>query len=84
MTNVNNLGLDNLVALRKRRSMNQSNYWALFGVTQSGGSRFEHGRSMPMSVAILLVLYESGLVPIDALREAAETARQQIELESVE
>jgi len=42
--------------IRKRLSMNQSDFWARLGVTQSGGSRYESGRSMPRPVRELLRL----------------------------
>lgn len=38
-------------ALRQLLGLNQSNYWGRVGVTQSGGSRYEAGRDMPVQVA---------------------------------
>lgn len=40
--------------LRKSAGMNQTEFWKKFGVTQSGGSRYESGRSMPMPLRILM------------------------------
>lgn len=37
-------------ALRKALKMNQSEFWSRVFVTQSGGSRYESGREMPMQV----------------------------------
>lgn len=41
-------------ALRKKMWLNQSEFWGRFGVTQSGGSRYESGRDIPPPVQILL------------------------------
>ena len=45
-----------LKALRQACGMNQAAFWAKIGVTQSGGSRFESGRRMPVPVALLIDL----------------------------
>ena len=42
--------------IRQRLRMNQEEFWAQVGVTQSGGSRYEGGRSMPRPVRALLRL----------------------------
>jgi DNA-binding transcriptional regulator YiaG len=42
----------------KRES--QEKFWGRFGVTQSSGSRFETGLSIPAPVALLLKLYLNG------------------------
>jgi hypothetical protein len=44
--------------ISKRES--QEKFWGRFGVTQSSGSRFETGLSIPAPVAILLKLYANG------------------------
>lgn len=36
--------------IRKRLGLNQAEFWSKIGVTQSGGSRYESGRSMPRAV----------------------------------
>lgn len=41
-------------AIRKSLDMTQEHFWRLFGVTQSGGCRYERGRSIPKPVKILL------------------------------
>lgn len=43
-------------ALRKEASENQSAFWSRFGVTQSGGSRYESGRDIPTSTQMLMAL----------------------------
>ena len=40
---------------RKKEGLNQKDFWARYGVTQSGGSRYESGRSIPKPLALLLV-----------------------------
>ena len=42
--------------IRQRLGMNQEQFWTPIGVTQSGGSRYEGGRSMPKPVRELLRL----------------------------
>jgi transcriptional regulator with XRE-family HTH domain len=37
-------------ALRLKLGINQLDFWARLGVTQSGGSRYETGREMPPAV----------------------------------
>ncbi len=44
--------------MSKRES--QEKFWGRFGVTQSSGSRFETGLTIPAPVAILLKLYVNG------------------------
>ena len=42
--------------IRRKRRMNQQEFWSRIGVTQSGGSRYESGRGMPKPVRELLRL----------------------------
>jgi len=42
--------------LRQRLGLNQQQFWSAVGVTQSGGSRYESGRSMPRPVRELVRL----------------------------
>lgn len=39
-----------IIDQRKRLGLNQSEFWAALGVTQSGGSRYEAGRRIPKPV----------------------------------
>lgn len=39
---------------RLKRNENQAEFWGRLGVTQSGGSRYESGRSIPKPVQLLL------------------------------
>lgn len=40
--------------MRGKLGLNQSEFWAHFQVTQSGGSRYESGREIPDPVQVLL------------------------------
>lgn len=42
--------------LRRNLRLNQASFWAPFGITQSGGSRYESGRDIPEPVVKLLVI----------------------------
>src|SRR2546423_11553894 len=42
--------------IRRRLGLNQEEFWTRIGVTQSGGSRYESGRTMPKPVRQLLRL----------------------------
>lgn len=42
--------------IRKKLGLNQFDFWSKIGVTQSGGSRYESGRSMSKPVRELLRL----------------------------
>lgn len=41
-------------ALRRTLGLNQTEFWAHFQTTQSGGSRYESGREIPDPVQVLL------------------------------
>ena len=48
--------IPNIRKLRKRLHLNQADFWSRIGVTQSGGSRYESGRSLPKPVRELIRL----------------------------
>ena len=63
----------NLVDIRNTYGLNQSEFWGRIGVTQSGGSRYENGRTMPRPTAILFDLvyvktYTMACAELQALR----------------
>jgi transcriptional regulator with XRE-family HTH domain len=63
--------------LRERAGMRQKAFWASLGLTQSGGSRYEQGQTIPRSIRILMfAMYVAG-VNVDATTEegAAELIR---------
>ncbi len=43
-------------ALRMKLGLNQSAFWSRVRTTQSGGSRYESGRAIPVPVQVLLHL----------------------------
>lgn len=55
--------------IRQNLGMNQSEFWSSIGVTQSGGSRYESGRSIPRPVQALLRLVHIEHVDIDKIRK---------------
>ncbi len=55
--------------IRHKLGMNQSEFWSQLGVTQSGGSRYESGRSIPKPVQALLRLVHIEHVDIDKIRK---------------
>jgi transcriptional regulator with XRE-family HTH domain len=67
--------------IRRKLGLNQQQFWSKIGVTQSGGSRYESGRSMPKPVRELLRLVHVEQLDISHLRredfEIAEYIRAQ-------
>ena len=59
------IDLSNPTALRKKSGENQGTYWRRYGITQSGGSRYEQGRKIPSPAKILMALHASGKVSDD-------------------
>lgn len=55
---------------RRKEGVNQKDFWMRYGVTQSGGSRYESGRNIPKPLAILLWLHRSGKVTDKDLADA--------------
>ena len=53
-------------AMREKTGLTQTQFWAPLGVTQSAGSRYETGRSVPKAVATLVTL-AYGKKPLAAL-----------------
>lgn len=45
-----------LLALRRACGLTQREFWGKVGITQSGGSRYEHGQRMARPVALLIDL----------------------------
>ena len=48
------LDFSDIATDRKKQDFNQKDFWARYGVTQSGGSRYESGRDLPAPVRLLL------------------------------
>lgn len=59
--------------IRRKLGLNQSQFWAKIGVTQSGGSRYESGRNMPRPVqALLRLVHVEQIDPARVKREDFE------------
>ena len=55
---------EQLLALRHSLNLGQGAFWLRLGVTQSGGSRYENGRPLPVVVGMLLdIVYIKGISP---------------------
>lgn len=61
--------------IRKSTGLNQGDFWSRYGVTQSGGSRYESGRNMPMPLRILLQLHQSGKIADKDVETALKAVR---------
>lgn len=55
--------------IRRRLGLNQQEFWTRIGVTQSGGSRYESGRSMPKPVRELLRLVHVEQIDLSRVRK---------------
>jgi DNA-binding transcriptional regulator YiaG len=64
------LDFSDIATARKKLGLNQKDFWTRYGVTQSGGSRYESGRNIPKPLAILLWLHQSGKVSDKDLADA--------------
>lgn len=62
--------LADVAAARRTSGANQSEFWTKFGVTQSGGSRYESGRNMPTPLKLVLWLYDTGRISDKDLDDA--------------
>jgi hypothetical protein len=60
-------------AYRKKVKESQKRFWSRFGVTQSRGSRFELGASIPKPVMILLRLYFQKIISDDDISNVTQT-----------
>lgn len=70
MARKNKLDFSDIATTRKKLNLNQTAFWSRYGVTQSGGSRYESGRAIPKPLAILLWLHRSGRVNDKDLADA--------------
>jgi|SRR5579863_9098723 hypothetical protein len=59
-------------AYRKKVRESQKRFWSRFGVTQSRGSRFELGASIPNPVMILLRLYFENIISDDDISRVSQ------------
>lgn len=63
-------------AYRKKKRMNQTDFCARVQATQSRGSRFESGRSIPNSVKVLLTLAYGTDATAQRVLEALRSSEQ--------
>jgi DNA-binding transcriptional regulator YiaG len=49
--------LADMATIRRGLNLNQKDFWSRFGVTQSGGSRYESGRNLPNPLRVLITLW---------------------------
>lgn len=58
-------------ALRNKKGLSQAVFWSAIGVTQSGGSRYETGRTPPLPVRALVVMhYIDGIDVVPTVQRA--------------
>ncbi|MCP2041420.1 putative transcriptional regulator [Neisseria sp. HSC-16F19] len=62
--------INNIRDIRKKLGLNQIEFWGQVGVTQSGGSRYEAGRTMPKPVRELVRLVHIEQLDIAKLNRA--------------
>ena len=62
--------LADIRAARRASGINQFDFWTRFGVTQSGGSRYESGRNVTKPLKILMWLYDAGRISDQDLEDA--------------
>lgn len=55
--------------IRRKLGLNQQQFWEKVGVTQSGGSRYESGRSIPKPVLMLLHTIHLSGIDLERLRK---------------
>ena len=72
MIKVKNYSNKELLSLRKKLGLNQSEFWSNVNVTQSGGSRYESGRAIPDQVLILIELIYERKLDISTPRKRAK------------
>ncbi len=75
MARIKALKTDKIKENRNKAGLNQLQYWSRFGVTQSGGSRYETGRAIPTPTKILMWLVESGRITDADLADARKAVK---------
>jgi hypothetical protein len=71
------LSPDQILAIRNAKGINQKDFWLRFGVTPSGGSRYEAGRNIPVQTSILIWLHGAGRLTDEDLAAATKAVRSQ-------
>lgn len=74
--------LSDLRAYRRESKLNQMAFWGQYGVTQSGGSRYESGRGIPSPTRMLMALHAMGVVSDEDMARASAVAAALPKVES--
>lgn len=64
--------LNDIRAYREDQGEKQTEFWPKFGITQSGGSRYENGQRIPAPTAILMALVANGHISNEELEKIFE------------
>ncbi len=72
--------MENLTDYRFLLAETQAEFWSLYGVMQSNGSRYESGLAMPLSVAMLMIIRAEGMLTDEQLNQARSLALEKINL----
>lgn len=72
--------MENLTDYRFLLAETQAEFWSLYGVMQSNGSRYESGLAMPLSVAMLMMIRAEGMLTDEQLMQARALALEKINL----
>jgi transcriptional regulator with XRE-family HTH domain len=75
MPRLKNFTPEKLADTRRASGLNQFDFWSRFGVTQSGGSRYESGRNIPLPTAMLVWLQQAGRITEKDLEDAKKAAK---------
>lgn len=55
--------------VRQELGLNQKDFWTRYGVTQSGGSRYETGRAMDLPLRMIMALHAAGRIDEGDLKD---------------
>lgn len=70
--------------LRRRMGVKQSDFWKRILVTQSGGSRYEGGRTIPKQVLLLIHLAYAKTVDADRLLKELRSGKPEETLQNIQ
>lgn len=70
MARKSKLDLTDIGTVRRKEGVNQLEFWSRYGVSQSGGSRYESGRAIPKPLAALIRLHHTGKISDKDLEDA--------------
>lgn len=56
--------------VRRATGQSQTEFWSQFGITQSGGCRYESGRTIPRPLQMLIWLRDTGRISEEDLQDA--------------